>query len=177
MPDEFSCSWQDARADAEWKLEDLMRRSPTRSGAEERPMRRRYAFQRPAETGEPPKPKAEPERDPSRVWEAWEAWLDGRIAASLQEDGRIGAVIAECLAQVLDDVHAKINNERTARVKFEDRCRELEIKVSQLDVALAKKDIEIVRQDLAIAELERRLANGDRRIGAIDGSASMKTIN
>jgi hypothetical protein len=166
----------DARADAESKLEDLMRRNPARPSAEEQPAQRRYAFLRSTKTEEPPKPKPEPSKpEPSHAWQAWEAWLDGRIAASLQEDGRIGAVIAECLAQVLDDVHDEINNERNARVKFEDRCRELEIRVAQQEVALAKRDVDVARQDFAIAELQSRLATG--KSGVVDLPNNMKMIN
>jgi hypothetical protein len=114
--------------------------------------------------------KAEAERKPepttSRRREVLtrEEWHDIRIAAALEADGPIGAVIAEVIAEL----HDKIDG-------LTDRIRECELATRQQDVELGRRDVEIKRQALEIAELQSR----DRRGGTIvEGvPSSLKSIN
>jgi hypothetical protein len=169
MPDEFSRSWQDARADAEWKLEALMRRNPDRGPSA--PARDRFADDDRAREefkawqaaeAERAEKAAKPKPEPAAVidWAANEEWFDNKIYEA----------VAPAIDRIAERTNEALDQERDALTTLQDRVRELMLEQSKAAVTIA-------RLEVAVAQLELRLVTGDRRGGVIDLPNPIKVVN
>jgi hypothetical protein len=106
--------------------------------------------------------KSKPEPAPATDW----AGFDDRVANLIVES--VGPAV-DRLADRNNELTEEIERERDARVKLEDRVRELLLEN-------AKALSNIARLEVAVAHLELRIANGRGGASVIDGTPSL-TIN